>query len=292
MFKASNIHYETAERGKGVSCGGIGAIHLMVKRLGLVEELDQSVQLLKRHLPYHESDHVLNIAYNALLGGIRLEDIELRRKDEVFLNALGAQRIPDPTTSGDFTRRFDEGAIEKLMEGINRIRQGVWNKQAKGFMEEAFIDVDGTIAQTRGKCKGGMGISYKGIWGYAPLIVSLANTREVLYMVNRPGNETSHEGCVKWIDRAVELVRAHAGKICLRGDTDFSLTENFDRWDEEGTGFIFGMDAHPKVVGLAEEFRETAWSELERLPKHEIATESRAKAPRVNFGRDRAPEGF
>ncbi len=284
MFKASNIHYETAERGKGVSCGGIGAIHLMVKRLGLVEELDQSVQLLKRHLPYHESDHVLNIAYNALLGGIRLEDIELRRKDEVFLNALGAQRIPDPTTSGDFTRRFDEGAIEKLMEGINRIRQGVWNKQAKGFMEEAFIDVDGTIAQTRGKCKGGMGISYKGIWGYAPLIVSLANTREVLYMVNRPGNETSHEGCVKWIDRAVELVRAHAGKICLRGDTDFSLTENFDRWDEEGTGFIFGMDAHPKVVGLAEEFRETAWSELERLPKHEIATESRAKAPRVKEG--------
>ena len=114
MFKASNIHYETAERGKGVSCGGIGAIHLMVKRLGLVEELDQSVQLLKRHLPYHESDHVLNIAYNALLGGIRLEDIELRRKDEVFLNALGAQRIPDPTTSGDFTRRFDEGAIEKI----------------------------------------------------------------------------------------------------------------------------------------------------------------------------------
>ncbi len=131
MFKASNIHYETAERGKGVSCGGIGAIHLMVKRLGLVEELDQSVQLLKRHLPYHESDHVLNIAYNALLGGIRLEDIELRRKDEVFLNALGAQRIPDPTTSGDFTRRFDEGAIEKLMEGINRIRQGCGTSRQK-----------------------------------------------------------------------------------------------------------------------------------------------------------------
>ena len=102
MFTARNIHYESAERGRGVSCGGIGAIHLMVKRLGLVEELDESVRLLKRHLPYHESDHVLNIAYNALLGAVRLEDIELRRNDEVFLNALGAQRIPDPTTSGDF----------------------------------------------------------------------------------------------------------------------------------------------------------------------------------------------
>ena len=284
MFKASNIHYESAERGRGVNCGGIGAIHLMVKRLGLVEELDETVQLLKRHVPYHESDHVLNIAYNALLGGLRLEDIELRRNDEVFLNALGAQRIPDPTTSGDFTRRFDEVSIEALMEGINRVRQKVWKKQAKGFMEEAFIDIDGTIAQTNGKCKGGMGISYKGILGYGPLIVSLANTKEVLYMVNRPGNVSSHEGSVKWIDRAVQLVGPYAGRICLRGDTDFSLTENFDRWDEQAIRIIFGMDARANLVELAEGLRARDWSELERVPSYEIATEPRAKAPRVKEG--------
>jgi hypothetical protein len=284
MFTARNIHYECGKRGRGVSCGGIGAIHLMVKRLGLVEELDRAVSLLKRHLPYHESDHVLNIAYNALLGGIRLEDIELRRNDEVFLNALGAQRIPDPTTSGDFTRRFDESSIEALMEGINRVRQRVWSKQRRGFLDEAFIDVDGTMAPTKGKCKGGMGINYKGIWGYAPLIVSLANTGEVLYLVNRPGNVTSHEGCVKWIDRAIGLVQGHAGTICLRGDTDYSLTENFDRWDEQGTEFIFGMDAHRKAVELAEALPQAAWSALERVPKYEIATEPRRKAPRVKEG--------
>ncbi len=210
MFKASNIHYESSQRGRGVSCGGIGAIHLMVKRLGLVEELDEAVQLLKRHLPYHESDHVLNIAYNALLGGIRLEDIELRRNDEVFLNALGAQRIPDPTTSGDFTRRFNEASIEGLMEGINRVRQRVWSKQRRGFLEEAFIDVDGTMAPTKGKCKGGMGINYKGIWGYAPLIVSLANTKEVLYLVNRPGNVTSHASTFHVVAAVFLGKRGHA----------------------------------------------------------------------------------
>jgi hypothetical protein len=256
----------------------------MVKRLGLVEELDESVRLFKRHLPYHESDHVLNIAYNALLGGVRLEDIELRRNDEVFLNALGAQRIPDPTTSGDFTRRFDARAVTDLMEGINRVRQRVWDKQKSGFMQEAFIDVDGTLSPTQGKCKGGMGINYKGIWGYAPLIVSLANTKEVLYLVNRPGNVTSHEGCVEWIDRAVGLVRGHAERICLRGDTDYSLTENFDRWDGGGTQFIFGMDAHAKAVKLAEGLSGGAWSELARVPKYEIATEPRRKAPRVKEG--------
>jgi len=281
MLSASNIHFEMAERGRGVNYGGIGAIHLMGQRLGLAEEIDGRVHLLKRHLPYHESDHVLNLAYNALLDGQRLEDIELRRNDEAFLDGLGARRIPDPTTSGDFTRRFDQEAIVDLMEAINSTRQRVWKKQPRGFLSHAFIDTDGTIAATFGECKGGMGLSYKGIWGYAPLIISLANTREVLYLVNRPGNVVSHEGCVPWIDRAIELVRPHAGEITLRGDTDFTLTGELDRWDSQGIKFLFGMDAHPKVVQLAEALPQEAWKPLERLPGYEIATEPRAKAPRI-----------
>ena len=281
MLSASNIHFEMAERGRAVNYGGIGAIHLMGQRLGLAEEIDGRVQLLKRHLPYHESDHVLNLAYNALLDGQRLEDIELRRNDEAFLDGLGAERIPDPTTSGDFTRRFDQEAIVDLMEAINSTRPRVWEEQPPGFLSHAFIDTDGTIAATFGECKGGIGLSYKGIWGYAPLIISLANTREVLYLVNRPGNVVSHEGCVPWIDRAIELVRPHAGEITLRGDTDFTLTGELDRWDSQGIKFLFGMDAHPKVVPLAEALPEEAWKPLERLPRYEIATEPRRKAPRV-----------
>src|SRR5689334_3995034 len=241
MLRASNIHFEMAERDRAVNYGGIGAIHLMGQRLGLAEEIDGRVQLLKRHLPYHESDHVLNLAYNALLGGQRLEDIELRRNDEAFLEGLGAQRIPDPTTSGDFTRRFDQDALEALMEALNVTRQHVWKVQPPGFLAHALLDTDGTIAPTLAECKSGMAMSYKGIWGYAPLIISLANTREVLYLINRPGNAVSHQDCVPWIDRAVELVRPCAGEITLRGDTDFSLTAELDRCDGQGIKFIFGM---------------------------------------------------
>ena len=122
MMSASNIHFEMAERGRALNYGGIGAIHLMGQRLGLAKEIDGRLQLLKRHLPYHESDHVLNLAYNALLDGQRLEDIELRRNDEAFLNGLGAQRIPDPTTSGDFTRRFDQDSLLTLMEAPSTLR--------------------------------------------------------------------------------------------------------------------------------------------------------------------------
>lgn len=278
MLKASNIHYEMAERIGARNCGGVGAMHLLVQRLGLVEDMDKNLQLLKVHLPYHESDHVLNLAYNILAGGQCLEDIELRRQDEVFLQGLGAERIPDPTTAGDFTRRFSVAHILALEECVNRARVAVWKVQPEGFLKEAFIDVDGTIAQTYGECKEGMDISYKGIWGYAPLIVSLANTKEVLYLVNRPGSAVSHSGSVEWIDRAVELVSSVAGSVTIRGDTDFTHTEQLDRWDEAGRKFILGMDAHPKVVGLAEALEKQAWKPLERLPKYEILSEPRSKA--------------
>jgi len=232
------------------------------------------------HLPYHESDHVLNIAYNIVVGGVRLEDIEQRRQDETFLNGLDAQRIPDPTTAGDFTRRFREADIVTLQECFNRSRQALWKVQPKGFLQEAFLDVDGTIAETYGECKEGIGLSYKGIWGYAPLIVSLANTKEVLYLINRPGQSASHSGSVEWIDRAVELVAPVAGTVTIRGDTDFTHTAHLDRWDQAGRRFILGMDAHPKVVGLAEALPASAWKRLQRLPKYEILTEPRRKAIR------------
>src|SRR5437016_14562336 len=111
----------------------------MVQRLGLVKDLDEQLHLLKVHLPYHESDHVVNITYNILAGGQRLEDIELRRQDESFLDGMGAQRIPDPTREGDFTRRFGLSHINESHDCINRSRLTVRGTQPKGFLQEALL---------------------------------------------------------------------------------------------------------------------------------------------------------
>ena len=282
MLSASNVHYELSDRDRGLSVGGIGAMHRLVRHVGLIEDLDEHVEVLKAHLPYYESDHVLNIAYNVLCGGQCLEDIDLRRNDEVYLDALGAQRIPDPTTAGDFCRRFTRLDIESLQSAINEARLRVWAEQPAEFFDEAVIDADGTLASTKGECKQGADFSYKGDWGYHPLVVSLANTQEPLYLVNRSGNRPSSEGAAKRFDQALSLCRrAGFRRITFRGDTDFSQTRHLDRWDEAGVRFVFGFDAHPKLVGIAETLSEKAWTSLQREPKYEVQTEPRQRPVNV-----------
>ena len=184
------------------------------------------------------------------------------------MNALGADLVPDPTTAGDFCRRFSEEDVITLMECINAVRPQLWQGRGRELLGPiAYIDVDGTLAPTHGKRKQGMDISYKGIWGYHPLVVSLANTEEVLYLVNRPGNVASHTDAAPYIDRAIDLVDPHAERICVRGDTDFSLTANFDRWAKRAD-FIFGMDASAALRSCAEALDEDSWQRMEREPKH------------------------
>jgi len=282
MFTASNIHYEIAERTRAVGAGGIGAIHLPARKIGLIDAIDRRLPLLKTHLPYHESDHVLNMAYNLVCGGNCLEHLELLRNDEVYLDARGARRIPDPTTAGDFCRRFSNHAIETLQEVFNETRLQVWQRPPSKCFAEAVLDADGTLVETTGECKQGMDIAYDGTWGYHPLIVSLANTGEPLYVVNRGGNRPSEEGASVYFDRAVALCRrAGFKKVTLRGDTAFTQTEHLDRWNDDGVRFVFGVDARANLYEKAENLPPNAWRRLVRRPKHERKTEARRRRTNV-----------
>jgi hypothetical protein len=283
MLSATNIHYEIAERVHGLGAGGIGAFHLLARKIGLIDAIDRRLHLLKVHLPYHESDHVLNFAYNALAGGDCMQDMELRRNDAVFLDALGARRIPDPTTAGDFCRRFQLPHIDTLQDVYDEVRIGLWQRQPACFFKLAILDVDGTLTATTGACKEGMDIAYDGTWGYHPLIVSLANTREVLRVLNRSGNRPSHEGAAAALDQAVVTCwRGGFAKVLLRGDTDFSQTQHLDRWDDDGRiQFVFGYDNHANLVAMAGQLPERAWQKLERPAPYQARTGPRQRPDNV-----------
>lgn len=283
MLSARTPRYELGERTHAIDVGGIGAVHQVGVGLGLVSEIDDSLELLKAHLPYHESDHVLNIAYNSVCGGQVLQDIELRRNDPTYLDALGTESIPDPTTAGDFCRRFDAPDIDDLQDAINRTRLRAWQQQPPSFFEEtARIDGDGTLLGTNGECKQGMALSFKGVWGYHPLVISLANTQEPLFLVNRSGNRPSSEGAAAYYDRAIALCRrAGFTDILLRGDTDFSQTRHLDGWDDDGVRFIFGYDARANMKAQADELDDDDFDAMIReARRHFDEDKRRALQPR------------
>jgi len=272
QLSTSPIIFELAEKTQAVAYGGVALIHQLVNQIGLSDVLN-SVPIFKRRLPYWESDHILNIAYNIFCGGTALEHIEYRRNDPIYLNMLGTHSIPDPTTAGDFCRRYNAATIDLLQDAINQVRLKVWRRQSRSFFKEAVVDLDGTIAPTEGECKQGMDISYNGEWGYHPLIVSLANTKEILFIKNRSGNRPSHEDAYIYIDKSISLLRkAGFDVIRFRGDTDYSQTKHLDRWDEAGTFFVFGIKAMPNLVEIADSLENMEWERLIRLPKYEVKT--------------------
>lgn len=272
IIQPPSIQYELSDKQSAIAAGGLGTIVELSKRLQLRKHINQAISVFKIHLPYDEADHVLNMAFNLIAGGTRIEHLEDRRCDEAYLNALDAERIPDPTTAGDFCRRLSDNHILQLMSAYNRIRQIVWKQQPDEFFDRAIIEADGTQVCTTGQKKEGIAMNYKGQWGYHPLIVTLANTREPLFIANRGGSRPSHEGAGFYFDLAIDRCRKGGfRKVRLRGDTDFALTDKFDQWDAEEVEFVFGIDAMPNLVQIAEQLPPDAWKTLRR-PRRQSAS--------------------
>ena len=269
MMTATNIHYEQADRVRGLCAGGIGAILLLAQKIELDKEIDRTLHLLKRHLPYHESDHVLNIAFNLLAGGKRIEHLELRRNDEVYLDALGAERIPDPTTAGDFCRRFtSEADVLTLMDAINESRLRVWAQQPREFFEEAILDADGTIVPDRRRVQARSGLQPTTAGGATTrCLISLANTAEPLFLLNRSGNRPSQEagrrvpgqgrsrcafGPASARSSCGETRGSPRTRIWIVG-TSSSCRGRHDHRRDRGSGFLGRCGQHPlhlRICGL------------------------------------------
>jgi hypothetical protein len=287
----ANIAYELSARTKGTAHGGIGAIAKLIDASGLANEIDASLHLLKLHKPYYESDHVLNIAYNALCGGRRLPGHRgppLRRGPprrlgdrepprphhrRGLLPALRRRRGARPPSGGQ------PGPAEGVALPARRLLRA-----ASGHRRRRQHRAHRRCDQT------GHGHLLPRHLGYSALVVSLANTKEPLYLALLGANRPSHEGVLDYYDRAIALSRQAGFKeIRLRGDTDFSLTTELDRWDDDGVRFVFGYNARANLIEQAQSTDKETYRELVTRAQRQIATTARTRPRNVkdNIVRER-----
>lgn len=278
-----SIRYEVSGRTSGISQGGVPALLELARAVGLHKQIDSSLALLKERRPYSESDHILALVATLLAGGSCPEDQRLLRNKPEMLDAFGFHCVPAPTTAGDFLRRFTPEQIHKLQQIILQITTDLLKQRLPAAERRlALIDADGTMSPTDAECMEGIDYSgHKKLWGYHPLLVSLANIFAPLWIINRPGNRTSAEGAAEALNIVTEQMLTIYERALLRGDTDFSQCTHLDRWD--GTGridFVFGFDAKPNLVALAEALPRRSWKRL--VPRERvIKTRPRTKPERI-----------
>jgi hypothetical protein len=269
------------EASESTALGGLALAVGLVGRLRLAQSIDERVSLLHSRRPYHESDHVLIHVYNLFVGGTAIEDIADLQQSEPVRRMLGATRIPDPSTAGDFLRRFDQESIAALDEAIDEAQERVWKRRyGKRKSALGIIDLDSHVRHVYGNQKEGADFTYKGGFGYHPLVISLAETQECLRLVNRPGNMASAEGAAREIAGLAPLLARRFAKVLVRGDSAFARQDIFDVCAAHGLHFAMVSGAQPNFAALAEGLDGHSWRPFrgtEGTSTHERQTRRRGR---------------
>jgi hypothetical protein len=261
---------EVMERHPATADGGLALAHQLVTRLGFDRSVNKHLHLLKLNLPYFESDHVLTHAYNLFCGGRYIEDIASLQHSPAVKNLLGACRIPDPTTAGDFLRRFEETDLWALQDAIDEVRARVWRALPRSQRQHTTLEMDSTLKIVYGDCKQGADFSYKGTWSYHPLLFTLVETGELLRVVNRPGNRPSAEGAAEMLGPCLALLREHFKHVLVRGDSKFSTAPILKTLVDHGAEFVLGYPINPALYGFALNLKPAYWKPFRRSHPHRI----------------------
>ena len=250
----------SSERSDTTPYGGLALAAGLVRRLEIARDLDQELSLLSSHRPFHESDHVLTHVYNLFAGGTCIEDIADLQTSEPVRRMLGAARISDPTTAGDFLRRFDTASLKSLDRVIDQAQEKVWKRRyGKTKAARAIVDLDSHVRPVYGDQKEGTDFTYKGSFGYHPLVISMAGTLECLRLVNRSGNAPSAEGSEDHLRELFPMLGRRFKQVIVRGDSAFAKQAIFDACDEAGHGFAVVSGQQKNFTSLFEALPGEVW---------------------------------
>lgn len=284
IIRLPKTHIEVNQDPKTTKYGGLVLITAFLRHFFVSEQLNEKISVLKQHQPYTEADHVLAQTINLYVGGTCIEDMSKLQQSEAVCRMLGACRVPDPTTAGDFLRRFDPqdnpGALESLRHVVDNIQSQVWAEKASGGAKKgkknkgrynrspikqdlAVLDIDSHVKEVHGVTKEGVDFSYNGKWGSHPILITMDGTGDCLALRNRPGNVRDSEGSAEVVDETLGYARPHFKNVLLRGDSGFDRADLREVCHKHNSWFAFVGREFKNRPQIAESIPEAQWQPFE-----------------------------
>ena len=242
-----------------LGCAGIVPVRNLVERLGIASVLDSHISVLKRHNPYFESDHILTFVYNFLTGGEVINDIERLQESEGLVKILGTERIPDPTTAGDFLVRFATNDIEDFQSAFEQMQDTAFSLLDRKRKEMATIEHDSSIHQVYGDKKEGADYAYENTYSYNVQYVTLAETGDVLHQELREGNSYSSCGFSAILPGILDRVGEHFKHLRYRADSASYDKAIVGPCEERGVEFYISADHTKRLMRDVLAIDEHAW---------------------------------
>jgi hypothetical protein len=190
-MKTTSARRVTVEPGgKGVVAHvGLHALCAFADRLGLGDSLSSRIPARRERSPLHDRGKVL-VQQMAVIaaGGESCADIEYLRSEASLFG-----HVPSDSTVWRTFHEITAATRDELKGAMAEVRAKVWSRSSATIgSDPVVLDVDASLVTIHTEAKEGTGPTYKGGYGYHPLLVFADQTGECLAGMLRPGNATAN----------------------------------------------------------------------------------------------------
>lgn len=237
---------------------GVVLVRDFVEKLGVAEVIDREVNVKERERGYPESENILSLCWNAMVGGDGLSDLNVLRGDAGLAQVLGVESILAPTTAGEFLRQFDMGDLADLRRVNRLLAERVRPQQTS---DQVTIDLDASLYEQCSTRKQGSRMNYKGQVGYYPLFAFWAEEQEMLATHLLRGNARAVPKAVWFLQQVLQTV-PEGKPLFLRADSEFyswELIEFCEQHPPRPIIYAITADQTKSLTQAIEKLPETAW---------------------------------
>jgi hypothetical protein len=249
-----------ASDGEGlVSHAGAGLLAEASDRLGLTAALSEGLAGMRERRGGHDRGHVVrDLAVMLADGGDCLADLRAVREQEPLFGRVASDATAFRVVAAIAA---DPALLGALREARARARANAWNAGARP--RRIVIDIDATLITAHSDKDGAAG-TFRGGFGFHPLLAFLDETREALAGVLRPGNAGANTASdpLRVLDLALEQLGQvdAAAAIVVRTDSAGATHQFTEELREAHIAFVMGYDLTEPVRAAILTLPESAWT--------------------------------